>query len=214
MERLFDRPQCAVAKLLSAVEVSSEVRTTTGAPQGRVLSPALFKLHTSDCRCAAKDILQVNFSDDTSLTGLNTTSENSHRCAVENLVGWCNDSHLLLNVSKTNEILMDLKRDSPTPRPLAIIEEESSDRGGIQVPGLHHRRQIRLVPERPGPLAEGQPAALLHGEAEIFQRLFQAAGTVLQVHGGDIQQLLSLDQPQRRGQGGAVQVHQDSQQSD
>ena len=113
---LTDRPQRVVVRSSTTLEVSSEVRTNTGAPQGCVLSPALFTLYTSDCRCTARDTLQVKFSDDTSLTGLITTSENSYRCAVEKLVGWCNDIHLLLNVSKTKEIVVDFRRD---PRLLA-----------------------------------------------------------------------------------------------
>ena len=43
-----------------------------------------------------------------------------------------------------------------------------SDHGGIQVPGLQHRCQVGLATERPGPLEEGQPAAVLHEEAESF----------------------------------------------
>ena len=98
---LTDRQQRVVVRSSTTLDVSSEVRTNTGAPQGCVLSPALFTLYTSHCRCTARDTLQVKFSDDTSLTGLITTSENSYRCAGKKLVGWCNDNHLLLNVSKT-----------------------------------------------------------------------------------------------------------------
>ena len=108
---LTDRPQRVVVRSSTTLEVSSEVHTNTGAPLGCVLSPALFTLYTSHCRCTARDTLQVKFWDDTSLTGLITTSENSYRCAVEKLVGWCNDNHLLLNVSKTKEIVVD---SSPT----------------------------------------------------------------------------------------------------
>ena len=113
---LTDRPQRVVVRSSTTLEVSSEVRTNIGAPQGCVLSHALFTLYTSDCLCTAKDTLQVRFSDDTSLTGL-ITSENSYRCAVEKLVGWCNDNHLLLNVSKTREIVVDFRRAPPPPPP-------------------------------------------------------------------------------------------------
>ena len=116
---LTDRPQRVVVRSSTTLEVSSEVRTNTC-----VLSPALFTLYTSDCRCTARDTLQVKFSDDTSLTGLITTSENSYRCAVEKLVGWCNDDHLFLNVSKTKEIVVDVRRDPPPPRPLVFNGEE------------------------------------------------------------------------------------------
>ena len=104
--------------------MSGEVRTNTGAPQGCVLSPALFTIYTSDCRCAAKDALQVKFSDDTSLTGFITTSESSYRSAVDELVGWCDSNHLLLNVSKTKEVVVDFRRNPPPPRPLIIKGEE------------------------------------------------------------------------------------------
>ena len=73
----------------------------------------------------AKGTLQVKFSDDTSLKGFITTSENSYRCAVDKLVGWCNDNHLLLNVSKTKEIVVDFRRVPQTPRPLVINREEA-----------------------------------------------------------------------------------------
>ena len=84
--QLPDRPRVVVGSSIT-LEVSSEVRTNTGAPQGCVLSAVLFTLHTSACQWPAKDAIQVRFSDDTSLTGLITTSENSYCCAVEKLVG-------------------------------------------------------------------------------------------------------------------------------
>ena len=97
---LTDMPQRVVIRPSSTLEVSSEVRTNTGALQGCVLPPTLFMLYTWDCQCTAKTTLQVKFLDDMLLTSLITTSENSYRCAVEKLVGWCNDNHLLFNVTR------------------------------------------------------------------------------------------------------------------
>ena len=77
---LTERPRL-VMRSSSTLEVSSEVRTTTGAPQGCVLSPALFILCTSDCRCTANGTLHVKSSDDV------TMSENSYRCVVVKPVG-------------------------------------------------------------------------------------------------------------------------------
>ena len=120
---LTDRPQRIMVKSSSATEMSAEVRTNTGAPQGCVLSPALFTLYTSDCRCTSNDTLQVKFFDDASLTGLISTSEDSYCCAVEKLVGWCRDNHLL-SVSKTKVIVVDFRKHPPDPCPLVINDEE------------------------------------------------------------------------------------------
>lgn len=115
---LTDMPQRVVVRTSSTLDVSSEVGINTGALQGCVLPPALFMLYTWDCQCTAKTTLQVKFLDDTSLTGLITASENSYRCAVEKLVGWCKDNHFLLNVSETKEIVVDFRKDPPTLCPL------------------------------------------------------------------------------------------------
>ena len=72
---LINRPQQVRISTAMLEVVSAEVRTNTGAPQGCVLSPAFFILYTSDCRCVINDILQVKFSDNTSLTGMITTSQ-------------------------------------------------------------------------------------------------------------------------------------------
>ena len=44
--------------------------------------------------------------------------------AKRKLVGWCNDNHLLLNVSKTKEIVVDFRRYPPPPPLLVISAEE------------------------------------------------------------------------------------------
>jgi hypothetical protein len=58
---LTDRPQqVMIRSSASPIPVTSkEVRTNTGAPQGCVLSPALFTLYTSDCRCTSQGTVQV-----------------------------------------------------------------------------------------------------------------------------------------------------------
>ena len=53
-----------------------------------------------------------------------TTSKNSYCRAVETLVDWCKDNHLLLNVSKTKKIVVDFRRDPPTPCTLLFNGEE------------------------------------------------------------------------------------------
>ncbi|KAL8566693.1 hypothetical protein ACOMHN_050342 [Nucella lapillus] len=98
-----DRPQQVMIKTPTSTVTSGEIRTNMGAPQGCVMSPALFTLYTSDCRCLTEGTLQVKFSDDTSLTGLIATSETAYRNVVQTMVEWCDDNYLLLNVAKTKE---------------------------------------------------------------------------------------------------------------
>ena len=65
----------------------------------------------------------MKFSDDTSLTGLISTNEDSYRSAVDTLVGWCDDNYLLLNVAKTKEVVVEFRRDWPKLIPLVVKGE-------------------------------------------------------------------------------------------
>ena len=76
---LTNRPQRMRIKNGVVETSSAEVCTNAGAPQGCVLSPALFILCTSDCRFVTGcDTLQVKLSDDTSLNGVITASESDY----------------------------------------------------------------------------------------------------------------------------------------
>ena len=55
VDLLFPNRHVRISNSTSEV-LSNEIRTNTGAPQGCVLSPALFTLYTSDCRCGAEGL--------------------------------------------------------------------------------------------------------------------------------------------------------------
>ena len=102
--------------------ISSARTTNTGAPQGCVLSPALFTFYTADCRSNSDTNLLIKFADDTLLTGLVEQDEAAYRGGVLQLVEWCDSNFLALNVSKTKELVVDFRvaPTDPETEPITI----------------------------------------------------------------------------------------------
>ncbi|KAI4899267.1 hypothetical protein NFI96_008017 [Prochilodus magdalenae] len=100
---------------------SDRVISSTGAPQGTVLSPVLFTLYTSDFKYNSELCHMQNFSDDTAIVGcVHNGQETEYRSLVEDFVEWCTTNHLKLNITKTNEMCIDFRRSRPTQQPISI----------------------------------------------------------------------------------------------
>jgi hypothetical protein len=89
--------------------MSPTIVTNIGAPQGCVLSPVLFTLYTADCRSVHDNCKIVKYADDTAIVGLiNKRGDNKFYSENVNLfVNWCADNFLILNVTKTKEMIID-----------------------------------------------------------------------------------------------------------
>ena len=97
------------------VRVSNKTSATLilnmGAPQGCVPSSLLFSLFTHDCVAMHDSNTIIIFAGDTTVVGMITDNdETASREEVKDLAVWCQDIHLSLNVSKTEELIVDYRK--------------------------------------------------------------------------------------------------------
>lgn len=117
MDYLTDRPQ--YVRLQGCK--SDTVLCSTGAPQGTVLSPLLFTLYTSDFQYNTEGCHLQKFSDDSAIVGcIKGGDDLEYRMAVNSFVDWCELNQLKLNIQKTKELVVDLRRSRPLITPLSI----------------------------------------------------------------------------------------------
>lgn len=100
---------------------SSTLTFSTGSPQHCVLSPLLYALHTYDCTPIHSTNTIIKFADDSTVVGLKTRGdESANREEVQRLAEWCSVNNLVLNTSKTKEMVVDIRRHKVDPAPLYI----------------------------------------------------------------------------------------------
>lgn len=114
---LTERPQFVRLKDC----LSDTVISSTGAPQGTVLSPVLFTLYTSDFCYNTESCHMQKFSDDTAIVGcIRDGQEEEYRSLVEDFVQWCRLNHLQLNTAKTKEMVVDFRKSKHALLPVTI----------------------------------------------------------------------------------------------
>ena len=79
-----------------------------------MLSPLLYTLLTHDYRAHYDSNVIVNFADDTAVIGLvSNGDETVYRQEVRGLELWFGENNLILNIKKTEELIVDLWQEGP-----------------------------------------------------------------------------------------------------
>ena len=77
-----------------------------------MLSPFLFSLYTADCRSQHENTPIVKTEDDTGPSVLITDDDDcNYRQQISDFVDWCDENYRQLNVGKTEEMIIDSRRN-------------------------------------------------------------------------------------------------------
>ena len=121
----LDFPICQPQSVRIGISTSRTLLLNTGTPQGCVLSPILYTLYTHHCAASHANTAILRFADRTTVLGLiSNNDESAYRREVEDLLLGCQNNNLTLNVIKTKEVIVDLRKGRSQHTPLHIGETE------------------------------------------------------------------------------------------
>ena len=117
---------------------SDVIITNTAAPQGTVLVPFIFTLHTADCRAQDVDNTLIKHADYTAMIGLiRINDDTKYQLHLKSLVDYCNTNNLPLNISKTKELFKDFCRTASPPPAVLSNRVEVGMASSYKYLGVH-----------------------------------------------------------------------------
>lgn len=100
---------------------SETIVTNVGAPQGTVLSPFLFTMYTADFTYKSELCHIQKYSDDTAVVAcVKGGNEVEYRELLAAFTAWSRRNGLILNISKTKEMIVDFRQQKFPHRPVEI----------------------------------------------------------------------------------------------
>lgn len=102
---------------------------------------------------------------------------------VDRFVEWCENNKLLLNVSKTKELVVDYRRKKMVTQPVYIQGEEVMVVTDDKYLGVHLNNRLDQMTNSKACLQEGYEQTLLLEETRMLQCICQTAGDLLPVCG-------------------------------
>ena len=68
-------------------------------------------------------------ADDTILTGLIKNDQDlNYKVKINSFVSWCDGNHLVLNISKTKEMVINFRRQKYNPETIIVTKEKEEER--------------------------------------------------------------------------------------
>ena len=110
-------------RVISQINTSDWITSSTGSPQGCVLSPILFSIYVDEMGKSetTNSVSFIKYADDTLvLEKLYHHSTSSMQNVMTTLHSWCNERDLILNTTKTKEILFTNTKHNPDPPEITI----------------------------------------------------------------------------------------------
>jgi len=101
--------------------LSATAVTNIGAPQGCVLSPALFTLYTNNHVGTQPLTYVTKYADDAAMAGLiSGDNESQYRSDIDRFANQCDSDGLELNIGKTKEMIIDFRKGGKLHKPVNI----------------------------------------------------------------------------------------------